>query len=91
MAKQKITGQITDSLDDKRCYLPLVIKTKCQTCKEELVRDFNDDYLSYPDLSKPVEVGFYCENCESEYYFNVDLKITATMEFDLEKLKKFKE
>ena len=85
----KDTGTIADIVDDKRCYLPLKLKTKCPSCGDELIKDFSDDYLSYPDFNKPIKVGLWCESCNNEFTIDVNFTITATLECDLSTIKKY--
>ena len=63
---------------DKRTYLPgLVIKSVCPKCDAPYVRDFGDNYLSYPVVGKPIVLTGYCGECGHEWNLGwVVLKIT---------------
>lgn len=64
-------------IDDKRFYVPIKIMSKqeCAKCGHIIESDLDDDYLSYPDFDKPVEVHFYCKYCDYDWYEkrNIDL------------------
>ena len=57
--KIKINKKESFSVDVKRFYLPIEISATCPHCGEEVYRDFDSDYLSYPDFNVPYEITFY--------------------------------
>ena len=63
-------------IDVKRFYVPAIIKSNCPKCGEEIVNDYNEQYLSYPTANKIMETHFYCDECDEEFYINTLLKVT---------------
>ena len=57
----KISGTPKGEIDIKRLYLPGVQITATCPCGKELVKDFEEDYLSYPDFDEPISVYLYCD------------------------------
>jgi len=68
------------SIEVKRFYLPVEAGVKCPHCGKMNVKDFEDDYLSYPEVGENIQVSMYCEHCEEQYTFNV--KLTMQLEVD---------
>lgn len=50
-------------IEVKRLYFPgLKVFAKCPECGDAAVRDFGDNYLSYPEVGTPIKVYFSCQN-----------------------------
>lgn len=77
--KIKKTGGY-DEVEVKRFYLPYEIETKCPNCKNKLVRNFADEYLSYPNVGIN-EVNLYCEKCDDE---DKDCEFSLNIELNME-------
>ena len=65
------------NIDVKRMYLPVEMELVCPKCGEKLVDDFDEQYLSYPDINSPETRGVYCDNCESELQYEVKLQVSV--------------
>jgi len=61
----------------KRFYLPIVITKECKSCNKPMHIDLESNYLFYPIVNKPYEVGFYCEECDEEYMIPIILRISV--------------
>lgn len=68
--------------DTKRFYMPIAIKAKCPKCKSDMIRDFKDQYLSYPIFNKDIEEYFYCDECDSEFSFDMQVNISLSLSVD---------
>lgn len=74
--------------EEKRFYLPgLVIKATCPECGDEMSRDYESDYFSYPKLNGVTEVTLYCgtslddgSDCNAELEVKVKLGVTVQLE-----------
>lgn len=64
------------SLEIKRLYLPVKVSVKCHHCHNILTYDFEEQYLSYPNIGKPKQCGVYCEDCDRETFFESTLEVT---------------
>ena len=75
----KVTGKPEGELDIKRCYLPgVVLEGPCPKCGEPVVKDFEEDYLSYPNVNEPVEATCFCGECGHKW--TVTLRLNVTLE-----------
>lgn len=89
------TGQI-DTSNIKRCYIDgAKIEIECPRCHVTLEEDFDDRYLSYPDIGETISIGFYCESCEDggekEFEYKLPIYIVnaaITIEYDQDELEK---
>jgi len=64
-------------VDAKRLYLPFEVKDACPKCGTVCVRDLmNGDYMSYPVLGKPENLGGYCYNCSYEWEMKAVLDVS---------------
>jgi hypothetical protein len=71
----KITGQPIGEIEVKRFYLDgLEMEYVCPECGTE--HRWND-YLSYPDINKPVYLSFHCEGCDHEWKEPIILKVSV--------------
>ena len=74
----------------KRFYFDAKLKMKCPNCGEEMVRDFSDDYLSYPVVEKDEEMALCCDGCDKEFIFPYKIKsINVVLEYDETKVKEY--
>lgn len=73
MKRYDITN--TSSIDVKRFYLPLTIKLTCPKCNTVNDHNLNDNYLSYPTINNPEDIGVYCKKCEDYFNASITLKI----------------
>lgn len=80
----KVEG--TYDLDIKRCYLPITVETQCPHCDGKNVKDFGDDYLSYPVTNVVMDSYVYCDHCDNEYGFKVKLFLTLEVDTATTKL-----
>lgn len=79
--------EVQGELNVKRLYFDGVIKIECLKCKEKMKMDFSEDYLSYPTTGEKIELYFYCDKCESEYYLPANLEsISIDISYDEDKL-----
>lgn len=83
---ERIEATGNGEIEVKRFYVPIEVKVPCAHCGAELTKNFGQDYLSYPSLNTPEEVGIYCETCDEESVFNVTLKLA--LEVDTDNVKK---
>ena len=60
------TGDITNTLcNEKRLYADIEVDTKCPECGKVVTYSFEDQYISYGELT---EINFYCyDGCEHEW------------------------
>ena len=65
------------SIEVKRFYLPVALETKCPQCGTVHVDNFEDNYLSYPNLGLN-ERYMWCDNCESEYHYDIELVVEVS-------------
>ena len=81
----------------ERLYFDKVLEIKCPKCGKILKRDFNEDYLSFMEVSKKMSkddyVTFYCQNCGMDGYtdqYKIPFRLKAAkiiVEYDLENIK----
>lgn len=67
------------NIDVKRLYLPILVRSQCPKCEGWVIRDLTDNYLSYPPVGKPFDLGFYhdCpDGSAHEWSAYVVLKVT---------------
>ncbi len=62
----------------KRLYIDLKIEKECPRCGHAMERDFNENYIFYPqeiiDGESDGTIGFYCEKCEEESRMGGNIK-----------------
>jgi hypothetical protein len=76
----KISGTPGGEINIKRLYLPGVQITATCPCGNELVKDFEIDYLSYPAIDEPYNVYLPCENCnDAAVTVQVVLKVSLEL------------
>lgn len=80
-APLKLTGTPGPfDLDVKRFYIPgYKLEGPCPKCQAPYERDFNEQYLSYPQANAPTEVTLYCGSCEHEWEVTMRLNITLEL------------
>lgn len=83
---ERLDAKGTGEIEVKRFYIPIKVEIPCAHCGAKLEKDFGQEYLSYPVLNTPEEVGIYCEECEEESAFDVTLRLS--LEVDKEKVRK---
>jgi len=76
-----------ESLEVKRFYFDGKLEIDCPTCKTKMVRDFSEDYLSYPNFGEEEGLYFYCEDCEKEFEMPGVINATIEVSYDVDKLK----
>lgn len=82
----QIVGEIP--IDEKRFYIDAKLTIECPRCHENMYRDFNNDYLAYPELNQKYNIHLYCDNCDNEYILPIMMvKCQATLEYNPEELK----
>lgn len=64
------------NLDIKRMYLPLEIDMECPYCGNKYRHDFEEQYLSYPNINEEEDNEVECEECENTYSFGTTLIIS---------------
>lgn len=68
------------SLDIKRFYIPgTKIIGNCPECGEYLEKDFDEQYLSYPSISKNNKEYMYCDECDNEAEIELRLNISLDL------------
>ncbi len=77
--KERVSGSV-DVGSIKRCYVDCEIEVKCPDCGEILTHDFNEQYLSHPEIEGKDYASFYCSACEDAY---VEGKNEPTIEWIL--------
>jgi hypothetical protein len=61
----------------KRFYLSdISFKVKCPTCKNDILFNFKDNYLSYPSIGEKCTHSAYCGTCD-EWYI-IPIKVLST-------------
>lgn len=74
----------------KRCYFPgMKIKIDCPNCGKIMKREFDNEYISYPELGKN-EIGFVCDmegGCEKDFLLEIRISTEVTFSYDDTKLK----
>lgn len=82
-----LIGKVPDDFNEKRFYFKGVIKVKCPKCQEQIEHDFEDQYLSYPEIGKPAILDLYCEKCDSNFEMPIIVKsIDVVLDYDDEKI-----
>lgn len=74
MEKIKIKSEF--ELEVKRFYLPVKIERDCPDCGTKCVLDLDSNYLSYPTVNKKEQGHCYCDVCDTEFEFDLTLKIS---------------
>jgi len=85
---KELKGQADIPLDDKKFRFDAKVTEPCPSCKQEITRDFEDNYLSYPDKNTPINIGLWCQECDKE--FELEIKITSievSIQYDASKMK----
>jgi hypothetical protein len=73
----KITGQFKGAIDCKRFHLPgIVIRDDCPKCKRPIERDYESHYFSYPKVGERLQVYFWCEDCDAEWWRPAQLQVS---------------
>lgn len=74
---RKIYGKLTKgySINIKRFNFEGSYEVKCPKCGSMIEDDFSDYYLSYPTVGETVDRACCCEDCETE--FSWDIKIVG--------------
>lgn len=63
----------------KRFYLPgNVIEETCK-CGGTAKLDLGRDYLSFPDVNEPYDVGMYCNRCDGFIIVKILLKLNLEL------------
>lgn len=78
---ETIRGDPTgETIDVKRFYLPGVVLTaQCPACGASCEKDYGGcDYLSFPVMGSPFDLGLYCRSCDHEW--SVPAKLTVRLE-----------
>jgi len=85
----KLNGKCEGIVDVKRFYLPgIVLESNCPRCGILHKKDMGKEYLSYPRISTPTKIYFYCENeyegpkkyCNTDWNIEVSLDISLKLE-----------
>jgi len=93
--KQVIVGHPEGEVQVKRFYMncPTIV-VECPGCGSKLAYDFDEQYLSYPEIGVKEHIGFYCDKCSEadaecvEYTVPVLIKdISVTLEYDPDEVK----
>ena len=66
-------------IDCKRFYLPYTIEVACEKCGEKITQDLSQQYLGYPQMGKPFDHYFWCEECDHEFSREMELEISITI------------
>lgn len=75
-----VTGVAKGEIEEKRLYLPgLQLEATCPKCHAAYVRDFGDDYLSYPKVGEPEDLTLYCRNRDCDHEWKVRAQLDVTM------------
>lgn len=64
------------TIEVKRLYLPFALIEDCPHCGEEVEKDLEDQYLSYPVLNGKETIYFYCEGCNEDFQRCIILDVT---------------
>ena len=73
-------------LDVKRFHLPIKIYVECPNCFITHAVDLEDSYLSYPTLNKKIEQYCNCNECDTEFEFDITLKVSEEVNTETRKL-----
>jgi hypothetical protein len=68
------------SIEVKRFYVPIQVELTCPTCKGDIWKDFEDEYLSYPLLGEAEYTSIFCEGCDDHLEFKVQLDLTLKVD-----------
>ncbi len=82
---------LTGPINLKRCRMIGEIKIKCPSCKDvELTHNFEESYLSFPEVGDKVHTYFYCDMCDGvwELVHARITKIEIRIAFDPTKIKR---
>lgn len=76
----RIDGEAAGRIDVKRFHLPgIKTKSTCEHCGVESIKDMDVEYLSYPVINRPFDLGFYCGYCDHEWAERVRLRISLEL------------
>lgn len=64
----------------KRLYLPILLKSTCPCCTEEVEYNLSDQELSYPIVGEEETLEFYCQECDREFTRKLVLNMSITFE-----------
>ena len=69
------------SIEVKRFYLPLEIEVECPECGHKQIKDFENEYLSYPNLGDQ-DLHLCCRNEDEDCWheWTVPMKLTIEVE-----------
>lgn len=69
----EILGELKGELEIKRMYLEgVTINCTCPKCDNKFIYD---QYLSYPDINKTMEMEFYCSECNYDWLEKITLSM----------------
>lgn len=79
--ESEIKGTIVTE-EIKRCYIKgAIFKEICPKCKNEMITDLGDDYLSYPENNSEQTIGLYCEKCD--LYYSLLVKFSSEVKLKI--------
>ena len=73
------------TIDEKRFYVPAIIKDTCPKCGAAYERDLNEQYLSYPPCNVPFNLTMDCyaevdgKPCGAEWEIPVRLDVQVSL------------
>jgi hypothetical protein len=76
----KLTQPGPFEIDEKRFSIRgATLKCNCPNCQKPFVRDFGTQYISYPKVNTPIDVGLYCPECEHEWTVKMQINVTLSL------------
>lgn len=70
----------------KRFYLPVEIDKLCPSCNNKCTISLGNDYLSYPTLNTELNLYHCCDSCDTEFEFDIVLKMSIEIHDEIRKL-----
>ena len=67
-------------VEQKRFYVPAVLRSTCPTCGARYERDLEAAYLSEPPCGVPFTERLYCQNGDCAGVWNVSLRLDVRTE-----------
>lgn len=76
----QVIGRASGVIDVKRFHLPgVVVHGICEHCGKPVSFDLASHYISYPVLGSENTEYFYCESCDENTSFKIQLDMKVTV------------
>jgi len=73
LTMEQITG-LYDISDIKRFRFRAKLTRVCPGCGADIVHDFEQEALGYPEVGKMIPLHLWCDECDAEYSIRICVK-----------------